>query len=119
MAITITVDELAAALRLGDAPEETAEATRLLAYASEAVPKYAPLASDVVQNEAAIRLAGYLYDMPFAGKGSGYANALKNSGAASILLPYREHRGGKAGIKPVFLPSLLDPDDGIFVIWPD
>ena len=40
MAVTITAVELAAALRLGDSAEETAEATRLLAYATEAVTKH-------------------------------------------------------------------------------
>ena len=35
MAITITVAELVAALRLNDSAEETAEVTRLLAYATE------------------------------------------------------------------------------------
>ena len=33
-------------------------------------------------------------DMPEAGRGDGYANALRNSGAARILLPYRIHRAG-------------------------
>ena len=45
MAVTITIEELQAALRLGDTAEETAEVTRLLAYASEAVTKHAPEAT--------------------------------------------------------------------------
>ena len=94
MAVTITAVELAAALRLGDSAEETAEATRLLAYATEAVTKHVSPAPDVVHNEAVRRVAGYLYDMPEAGRGDGYANALRNSGAARILLPYRIHRAG-------------------------
>ena len=92
--MTLTVAELSAALRLGDTAEETAEATRLLAYATEAVTKHAPNAPAVVLNEAAIRLAGYLFDMPNAGRGAGYADALRNSGAAAQLLPYRVHRAG-------------------------
>ncbi len=94
MAVTLTAAELAAALRLGDSAEETAEATRLLGYATEAVTKHAPDAPDVAHNEAAIRLAGYLFDMPNAGRGAGYADALRNSGAAAILHPYRVHRAG-------------------------
>ena len=94
MAVTLTVTELAAALRLGDSTEETAEATRLLAYATEAVTRHAPGASDVAHNESVIRLSAYLLDMPNAGRGSAYANGLRNSGAARILLPYREHRAG-------------------------
>ena len=94
MAVTITVSALAAALRVGDTTEEAAEVTRLLAYASEAVVKHAPDASDVVHNEALIRLSGYLFDQPNAGRGVAYAHALRNSGAAAILLPYRVHRAG-------------------------
>ena len=46
MAVTITVEGLRAALRLNDTPEETAEVTRLLAYATEAVVQAAPDAPD-------------------------------------------------------------------------
>ena len=96
MAVTLTVAELRAALRLTDSAEETAEATRLLAYASEAVVKHAPDAPDVAHNEAVRRLAGYLYDQPEASRGDAYGNALRNSGAARMLLPYRIHRAGYA-----------------------
>ena len=94
MVVTLTVTELLAALRLGSGTEETAEATRLLAYASEVVLRHAPDAPDTAHNEAAIRVAGYLFDQPFTSRDSAYANALRNSGAASILLPYRIHRAG-------------------------
>ena len=94
MAVTLTQVELSAALRLGTSTEEIAEATRLLGYATEAVTQHAPHAPDAVQNEAAIRLAGYLFDQPFAARGGTYANALRNSGAARMLLPYRIHRAG-------------------------
>ena len=96
MAVTLTVQELAASLRLGGSPEELAEATRLLAYTSESVERHAPHAPDVAQNEAAIRLAGFLYDQPFAGRGLSFAHALRSSGAASILLPYRIHRASSS-----------------------
>lgn len=94
MSVTITATELAAALRLGDSAEETAEATRLLEYSTEAVTRHAPGASDVAHNESVIRLASYFFDQPNAGRGSAYANALRNSGAGRILLAYREHRAG-------------------------
>ena len=94
MAVTISAAELAAALRLGDSPEELAHATRLLAYATEAVEKHSPLAPKAVAAEAAIRIAGYLYDAPMSSRGAGYAAVLRNSGAAGILLPYRVHRAG-------------------------
>ena len=95
--VTLTVSELAAALRLGDSSEEAAEVTRLLAYATEAVTRHAPDAPTTTANEAMIRLAAYLFDQPNAGKGSGYGNAMRNSGAGRILLPYREHRAGAVG----------------------
>lgn len=91
---TITVVELAAALRLGDSAEETAEASRLLRYATEAINRRAPDAPVVVSNEAAVRLCGYLFDQPTAGRGNVYANALRNSGADAMLLPWRVHRAG-------------------------
>ena len=97
MAVSLSVSQLAASMRLGDSAEETAEATRLLQYASSSVIKQAPGAPAVVQNEAVIRLAAYLFDMPNAGRGAGYADALRNSGAAAILLPHRIHRAGSTG----------------------
>ena len=96
MAITLTIQELQAALRLGNSEEETAEVERLYGYVAEAVNRHAPEATDTAMNEAARRLAGYLFDMPEAGRGMAYANALRNSGAAAMLLPYRPHRLGLA-----------------------
>lgn len=94
MAVTLTVSELLAALRLGDSTEETAEVTRILAYAALAVEQHAPSAPDIAQNEAVRRLSGYLFDQPEAGRGAAYANALRSSGAARMLLPYKVHRAG-------------------------
>ena len=47
-------------------------------------------------NEAVRRLAGYLFDQPEAARGDAYSNALRNSGAQRMLLPYRLHRAGYA-----------------------
>ncbi len=97
MAVTLDVAALRNALRLGDTAEETAEVTRLLAYATEAVTRYAPDAPDTIHDEAAIRVAGYLADQPNAGRRDAFANALRSSGAAAILVPYRAHGLGVAG----------------------
>ena len=101
MALTLTPAGLAAALRLGDSPEETAEATRLLGYVTAAITKHLGAAfddaPDAVVEESAIRLAAYLFDAPNAGRGLTYANAGRNSGAWAILLPYRIHRAGSTG----------------------
>ena len=95
MPITITADALRDALRLDATGEETAEVTRLLAYATAAAERYGPDAPEAVANEAVVRIAGYLLDAPTAPRGSGFADALTNSGAAAILSPWRVHRGGK------------------------
>ena len=62
MAVTLTVDALMAALRLTDTAEERAEATVKLASATATVERRAPDAPDSIQDEAVIRIAGYLYD---------------------------------------------------------
>ena len=101
MAISLTQVELSSAIRLGDSAEEVAEATRLLAFATEAITRHLGDAYEgapvVVVNEAAIRLAGYLFDQPNAGRGLSFANAGRNSGAWAILLPFRVHRAGSTG----------------------
>ena len=93
MAVTLTVTQLAAAIRAGDTTEETAELTRLLDTATEMVTQYVETAPDTIHNEAAIRVVGYLYDAPTAGR---TGNVLRLSGAAALLLPYRVHRAGLA-----------------------
>ena len=97
MAVTLTVAELAAAIRLGDTAEETAQATRLLTTATELVTKHAPDAPDAIQNEAAIRVAGYLFDMPQAAQGSGFGDVLRTAGALALLFQWRTHRAGSTG----------------------
>ena len=107
MAVTLTAAQLAAALRLGDSTEETAEAIRLLDYTRRAVFKHAPEATDTIHNEAAIRLAGYLFDQPNAGRGMSFAHAGRFSGAWAILLPYRIHRAGSAGEAVTFAQAAV------------
>ena len=98
MAINLSTSALLSALRLSDTPEENTEATRLLAFATETISTYLgdtyAGAPSAVLNEAAIRLCGYLFDQPYATRGAAFANALRNSGAGAMLLPYRIHRGG-------------------------
>ena len=76
MAITITVSELLSALRMGTTTEETAEATRLLGYATQTISDYLGSeyegTAETVVSEAAIRLSGYLFDQPYASRGDGF-----------------------------------------------
>ena len=101
MAVTILRAQLAARLRLGRTQTELDETDQLLAYSTEAVTRHLGDAfaacPDVVVNEAVYRLAGYIYDRPFASADTRFANAMRNSGAASALLPYRMHNAGTAG----------------------
>ena len=101
MAISLTQVELSSAIRLGDSAEEVAESTRLLAYVTAAISTHLADAyedaPEAVVNEAGIRLAGYLFDQPNAGRGLSFANAGRNSGAWTMLLPYRVHRAGSTG----------------------
>ena len=94
MPVTLTVAQLSAAIRVGDSAEELAECTRLLSYGTVAVEHHAPESPDAVLDMACIRLAGYLYDQPGTSSRANFANALRNSGAARMLLPYRVHRAG-------------------------
>ena len=95
--MAVTPEQLAAALRVGDSVEETAEVERLLSYATEAVTRYAPNAPEASSNEAVIRLASYLFDQPTSTRGDHYAAAGRNSGAWAILMPYRIRRAGSIG----------------------
>ena len=98
MAVTLTQIELSAALRLSDSAEENAQAARLLAYATEAISRHLGSAyattPDAIVNEASIRLCAYLFDQPTASRGMAFANGMRNSGCASMLLAYRIHRAG-------------------------
>lgn len=91
--MAVDVNQVAGALRLTDgvaAPEaaQAAILARLLSAAGEIVGHYAPEAPTVIKDEAVIRLCGYWYDQPTAGRGQGWANAWTNSGAASLCMPW-------------------------------
>ena len=87
--MAVTTDALIQALRLGDTPEERTIAMRLKRVAMAIVEREAPSAPAVLKDEACIRLAGYLYDMPQAYRGAAFANSFRNSGAQHLLQPYR------------------------------
>ena len=98
MALTITVAQLASAMRVGTTSTEVEQVTRLLVYAEVAISQHLgstyATTPDAAVNEAAIRIASYLYDQPTASSGLAFGNAMRFSGAARILLPYRLHKAG-------------------------
>ena len=87
--MAVTTDNLITALRLGDTTEEREIAERLRLAALEVVNREAPSAPDALKDEGVIRLAAYWYDQPNAHRGAAFANSFRNSGAQSILAPYR------------------------------
>ena len=93
MAVTLTLTELAASMRLGDGVEAPTPPldgilTRLLAVAIATVERLAPDAPDDIQAEAVIRMAAYAYDSPTAGRNTGFASAWHNSGASAMCVPW-------------------------------
>lgn len=89
--MAVTVAQLAQAIRVGSTAQETAQVERLQTVAEQIISNYANEVPEAIEDEAVIRIVGYLYDAPT----TAYANALTNSGAASLLLPYRTIRAGK------------------------
>lgn len=88
--MALTVEQLAAAIRVGTSDAEIAEVTRIKEYGEAEIIRFAARAPSTAKDEALIRIVGYLYDAPT----TAYANAFQNSGAAAMLLPYRVHRAG-------------------------
>ena len=100
--ITRSLIQLAADLRIGDG--ETALTgpaavvlERIAKTAKVLVVRYAPNAPDAIHDEAFVRVAGWLYDAGPDQSTPGGPTALRSSGAASILGPYRVRRGGVIG----------------------
>ena len=58
---------------------------RLMGVAEAHIMLLAPDAPEAIQDEATIRLAAYLYDVPNAGRRDSFSNSYVNSGAAALL----------------------------------
>ena len=94
MAVTVDVDGLLRSTRAVDSAEVRAELAELLEYATVEVVRIAPTAPTAIHNRAVVMVVSQLYDRPTSTRGTGHANVLRNSGAQSVLLPYRAHRAG-------------------------
>ena len=93
MAVTLTAIQLAAAMRIGDGVTALVEPqasviSRILASSRAIVESYAPNAPESIQNEAVIRVGGYLFDSP-PGASMRFANPLGDSGAQALLARFR------------------------------
>ena len=101
--MALTVEQLGRHLRivgssLGNIPQSQVLVLReLLEYCETEVNSVAPGAPETVKDRATIQLAGYINDQPDAPAGSGYANALRNSGATSVLSRYIVRRAVSIG----------------------
>ena len=90
--MALSIAALRSAIRAGDSARETVEVTRLRNFAVAFVNRYAPNAPETIRDEAAIRLAGYIFDSPSASGQARHANAFLNSGAQAIVGPYKARR---------------------------
>ena len=103
MPVTISVDDLITACRVGTTDEERAEITRLRDYCIAEFSAYLTAAvyndvPDAMLNEAAVRFVRWLYDQPNVSGGIAFANAYRSSGAGRMLYRYRVHRAGAASV---------------------
>ena len=110
MAVTLTVQTLAARLRLTDGtappPEpQNSILTDMLEAATEIVTAYSPAAPDSIHNVAAGAIAGYLFEAP-VGDGARFANALSNSGAEALLYRWKSQRVAIVGDDGDTSPSI-------------
>lgn len=98
--MAVTVAELSKSIRATtDDPTGTilADMSRLHGGCTVMIDRYAMTAPETVKDLALIQLAQYLYDAPPAQRRFN-TNALRESGAASLLSPYRSHRLGIEGV---------------------
>ena len=115
MAVTITVSEVAA-----ETGANSATAERLLAVSVALVERYGANAPEAIENEAALRISGYLFAQPKASIRSEsvgtleaeYApsrqSALRHSGAMALLSPFLMRRGGFNRMIALTSPNLSE-----------
>lgn len=89
--MALSVADLAVHLRISADPAAPLPAaqetvlTDLLAAAKARIDEAAPDAPEALKDRAVIQLCGYQHEAPGAPAGSGYASALRNSGALHTL----------------------------------
>ena len=103
--MSVSTADLAVALRLSEDGSDLSSAQeavldRVRGVATRLAESYAPDAPDVVQDEAVVRLASYLYDAQ-PGASQRFTNPFADSGAQALLARYRVVRAHK----------LEEPDD--------
>ena len=94
MAVTVTEEQAVAGIYAQPSIETNARVRVILEAAIVMVEAYAPSAPEAIQNQATIRLVGYMHDSPLAPEYRSHSNPMAFSGAASLLSPYRVRRAG-------------------------
>ena len=101
MAVSLPSNALALALGV-----DSALAVRILPVATALVERFAPAAPEAIQNEAVIRVSGWLAEQPAAAIRSDkigdletafaptHTSALRHSGAMALLSPWKVRRAG-------------------------
>ena len=117
MPLTLTVAQLAAAVRITTdptvAPPEPVLSLlhMLLRVAESRIEQHAPNAPDDTKNFAAVTMVGYLYDMPPASRGMAYATSFDNSGAKHLLATFRDFTS--AVVDGAGAPAVATPETGL------
>ena len=114
MAVTLTLEQLADHLRIERAAVASDDVRRtilveLMQACTERVEQYAPDAPRDTQNLAVARFAGYVYDAPSASAGATYGPAFLNSGAVSLLNPWRGGRAAAVHPETTLTPATPPP----------
>ena len=115
MPLTLTVAQLAAAVRITTDPTvapaepDLSILHRQLRVAESRIDQYAPNADDDTKNEAAIVMIGYLYDMPPVQRSP--VNAFINSGARALLSTYADFVS--AVVDGAGAPAVATPETGL------
>lgn len=115
MAFTITNAELAVAIRAAtDETSVTAPVAKAISYialsAKALIERYAPAAPEPINDQALIRLAGYLYDSDPTDPRAGAPMIV--SGAAPLLAPWRNHYLGVIDETGAEIPVIPPGDTG-------
>ena len=125
MAVTLTIGEVAVAIRAATATDSVPGPIQtvlgfIVPAATAVVLRHAPQAPDAVHNAALVRLAGWLFDADPTD--SRIADAITVSGAANLLAQWRVHRAavveGPGSAPPAPTPGGLPspPSEGTFIL---
>ena len=97
--MALTIQDVLEAIRVEDSTTNQRTVTRIWQASESAVRAYQGyLTPQAVMEQATIMMTGYIHEAPAASPArTNFANALHNSGAASLLAPWREQCAGVIG----------------------